>query len=187
MPDTQDQRAKMGLYLRNVNVACVAVRFGMIGLIQFCASTRADGFRLPTANRAIFEKGAEEAFFVGTTGKPWQSGTFGCVRSDGSQMHEGLDIRCLQRSKSGEPIDPVMASRAGTVAYINKRPATSNYGNYIVLRHTVDGLEVFTLYAHLSEIAGGLKQGAAVNAGEVIATMGRTSNTRERISKERAH
>ena len=144
-------------------------------------------FQLPTANRALFEKGGEEKFFVGTTGKPWQSGTFGCVRSDGHQMHEGLDIRCLQRNKRGEPIDPVMASADGTVAYVNKRPATSNYGQYIVLRHVIEGLEIHTLYAHLSEVADGLKAGQAVKTGQVIATMGRTSNTHERISQERAH
>jgi len=147
----------------------------------------AQPFQLPTANRAIFEKGGEEKFFVGTTGKPWTSGTFGCVRTGGGQMHEGLDIRCLQRTKRGEPTDPVMASCDGTVAYINKRVGTSNYGNYVVLRHVIEGMEVFTLYAHLSAFADDLRPGKAVEAGEVIATMGRTSNTRERISVERAH
>jgi hypothetical protein len=147
----------------------------------------AQPFQLPTANRALFEKNGGEKFFVGTTGKPWTSGMFGCVRSSGYQMHEGLDIKCLQRSKRGEPIDPVMASCDGTVAYINKRVSTSNYGNYIVLRHLVDGIEIYTLYAHLSAFADGLTIGKSVKAGDVIATMGRTSNTRERISQERAH
>src|SRR5256885_7905470 len=89
-------------------------------------SARADLFLLPTANRAIYERGQEDRFFVGTAGKPWMSGTFGCVRTDGWQMHEGLDIRCLQRDKRGEPIDPVMAAANGTVAYINNRPSLSN-------------------------------------------------------------
>src|SRR5713101_8039311 len=53
-------------------------------------------FQFPTANQALFEKGGEERFFVGTTGQPWTTGMFGCVRSSGWQMHEGLDIRCLQ-------------------------------------------------------------------------------------------
>ncbi|HLP78384.1 MAG TPA: M23 family metallopeptidase, partial [Candidatus Paceibacterota bacterium] len=80
-----------------------------------------------------------------------------------------------------------MASADGTVAYINNRPSLSNFGNYIVLRHQVDGLEVYTLYAHLTATAAGLKAGQSVKAGETIAVMGRTSNTRERISKDRAH
>ncbi len=148
---------------------------------------RAENFLLPTANRALFEKGGEESFFVGTTGKPWTSGTFGCVRTEGRQMHEGLDIRCLHRDKRGEPTDPVMATADGTVAYINRTPPLSNYGNYILLRHRIDALEIYSLYAHLGKIRDGLKSGAPIKAGEVIATMGRTTNTKEGISKERAH
>src|SRR6185295_19983733 len=129
-------------------------------------------FNLPTANRALFEKGGEEKFVVGTVGKPWTSGTFGCVRSDGWQIHEGLDIRCLQRDKKGEPTDPVLATADGTVAYRSDKPSLSNYGNYILLRHQIDGLEVFSLYAHLREIRADLKSGQAVKAGETIATMG---------------
>lgn len=144
-------------------------------------------FQLPTANHALFDKDGEERFFVGTVGKPWTSGTFGCVRTGGWQMHEGLDIRCIQRDRHGEPTDPVLATTDGTVAYINARPWLSNYGNYIVLRHEVEGMEIYSLYAHLSEIRHDLKVGQAVKAWEQIAVMGRTANTRERISKERAH
>src|SRR6185295_4975599 len=144
-------------------------------------------FNLPTANRALFEKGGEEKFVVGTVGKPWTSGTFGCVRSDGWQVHEGLDIRCLQRDKHGEPTDPVLATADGTVAYFIVKPSLSNYGNYLILRHSVDGWEIYSLYAHLREVRPGLKIGQAVKAGEIIATMGRTTNTREGISKDRAH
>lgn len=144
-------------------------------------------FALPTANHALYEKGGEEQFFIGTVGKPWMSGTFGCVRSEGRQVHEGLDIRCRQRDKKGEPTDPVMATADGTVAYFSTKPSLSNYGNYLVLRHSIDGLEIYSLYAHLREIRPGLKLGQAVRAGETIATMGRTTNTREGISKDRAH
>jgi murein DD-endopeptidase MepM/ murein hydrolase activator NlpD len=151
------------------------------------ACIQAQTFQLPTANRALFEKGGEERFFVGTTGKSWTSGTFGCVRSEGSQFHEGLDIRCLQRDKRGEPTDPVMATTDGTVAYLNSKPSLSNFGNYIVLRHQINGLEIYSTYAHLRSIREGLKIGQPVNAGETIAIMGRTSNTHEGISKERAH
>jgi len=158
-------------------------------LISFAAvaTALAQPFQLPTANRALFEPGGGEKFFVGTVGKPWTSGCYGCVRSDGWQMHEGLDIRCLQRDKRGEPTDPVMATADGTVSYISTKPSLSNYGNYIVIKHTVEGLEIYSLYAHLSAIAPGLKTGQSVKAGQTIATMGHTSNTREQISKDRAH
>jgi len=124
---------------------------------------------------------------VGTAGKPWTSGQFGCVRSDGWQMHEGLDIQCLQRDPKGEPIDPVLATAAGTVAYCNRRAELSNYGNYLILRHLIDGVEIYSLYAHLREIRSDLVPGRRVTAGEPIGRLGRTSNIRHGISRERAH
>jgi peptidoglycan LD-endopeptidase LytH len=157
------------------------------GACLIALAVQAQPFQLPTANRALFEKGGEEKFFVGTAGKAWMTGTFGCVRTGGWQMHEGLDIRCLQRDRHGEPTDPVLATADGTVAYLSKRPSLSNYGNYLVLRHQVEGLEIYSLYAHLSEIRQDLKVGQAVKAGEPVAIMGRTANTRESISKDRAH
>src|SRR5262245_31769127 len=112
---------------------------------SFVTSASAQIFQLPTANHTLFEPGKEENFFVGTVGKPWTSGSFGCVRSGGWQMHEGLDIRCLKRDRRGQPVDPVMATADGVVAYINTRPSLSNYGNYLVIRHQVDGVEIFSL------------------------------------------
>jgi murein DD-endopeptidase MepM/ murein hydrolase activator NlpD len=102
-------------------------------------------------------------------------------------MHEGLDIKCLQRDSRGEPTDPVMAAAAGIVEYINDRPALSNYGRYMVLGHNIGGVEVYSLYAHLHSVRSDLKAGVSVQAGEPIAVMGRTSNTAETISQERAH
>ncbi|MCI0536937.1 MAG: M23 family metallopeptidase [Verrucomicrobiales bacterium] len=133
------------------------------------------------------EPNGGERFFVGTVGKPWTTGRFGCVRSDGRQMHEGLDIRCLRRDRRGEPIDPVLASADGTVAYFSTKAALSNYGKYIVLRHRIEGIDIYTLYAHVSEVRGDLRVGHGVKAGETIGVMGRTTNTGQGISKERAH
>src|SRR5437879_598372 len=96
-----------------------------IGHLLFCLPAFAQPFHLPTANRALFEAGQEEKFFVGTVGKPWTSGGFGCVRSEGWQMHEGLDIRCLHRDSHGEPADLVMATADGDVAYMNTHPSLS--------------------------------------------------------------
>ena len=162
--------------------------WGIISIVlavSFAAT--AQPFYLPTANRSLFERGQDEKFLVGTAATNWMTGGFGCVRTGGWQMHEGLDIRCLQRDGRGEPIDPVRAAADGTIVYINRRPSLSNYGNYIVLRHQIDQLEVYSLYAHLREFAGGLAPGQAVKAGQQIAIMGRTSNTRQAISRERAH
>jgi murein DD-endopeptidase MepM/ murein hydrolase activator NlpD len=144
-------------------------------------------FQFPTANHFLFEPGKELEFFAPTApDKPWTSGSFGCVRNNGTRLHEGLDIRHLQTNQRGEPTDPVMATADGTVVYFSTRPSLSNYGNYIVIRHVVEGIEIYSLYAHLSAVRPGLKIGDAVKAGDVIATMGRTSNA-ETILKERAH
>ncbi|MEW6305750.1 MAG: M23 family metallopeptidase [Verrucomicrobiota bacterium] len=150
-------------------------------------TARAELFQLPTPNRALYQVGGQERYYVGTIGKPWSSGTFGCVRSGGFQFHEGLDIRCVQRDRQGEPVDPVYAAADGVVVYASTKPALSNYGNYVILRHRIEGLEIYSLYAHLRYVREGLRAGQAVKAGEVIATLGRTANTREGISKERAH
>ena len=168
-------------------VVCRAIRLVAAISLASTAALAQQPFRFPTANHALFEPGNELKFFVPTApDKPWMTGNFGCVRTDGRQMHEGIDIRCLQRDKRGEPTDPVMATADGTVVYFNTKPSLSNYGNYIVLRHVVEGVEIYSLYAHLHEIRPGLKIGQSVKAGETIATMGRTSNTAD-ITKERAH
>ncbi len=161
----------------------------VLGLFVLALASRAQPFpfSFPTANHALYDAGGDERFIVGTPGKPWTTGSFGCVRSDGHQIHEGLDIRCLQRDRHDEPTDPVLATDDGTVAYISDHPALSNYGRYIVLRHIVEGIEVYSLYAHLSSARPGLKPGDAVTRGEQIGVMGRTTNTRERITKDRAH
>ena len=72
----------------------IATAFVAVGLILNGQTLRAQPFNLPTANRAIYDgDGGGEKFFVPTVGKPWTSGCFGCVRTEGWQMHEGLDIR----------------------------------------------------------------------------------------------
>src|ERR1700679_531130 len=132
-------------------------------------------FQFPTANHALYQPGGELIFFAPTApDKPWTSGSFGCVRDNATRMHEGLDIRHLQTDRRGEPTDPIMATADGTVVYFSKKPGLSNYGNYIVIRHVVEGVEIYSLYAHLSAVRAGLKIGEQVKGGEVIATMGRT-------------
>lgn len=161
-----------------------------LAAVSLCAITSfaESPFQFPTANHALYDSGGELRFFAPTSpDRSWTTGSFGCVRTDGWQMHEGLDIRSLQHDKRGEPTDPVMATADGTVMYVSTKPALSNYGKYIIIRHVIEGLEIYSLYAHLSDIAAGISAGKTVRAGDVIAVMGRTSNTSERIGKERAH
>ncbi len=142
---------------------------------------------LPTANDALLKPGHDADFFQPTIEGTVESGMFGCVRNDGRRFHEGIDIKCLQRDRHGEPTDPVHAVADGEVAFINTRPGLSNYGRYVVLQHNWDGVQVFTLYAHLSAIEPGLVTGQPVKKAQVIGTLGHSTNTRERISRDRAH
>ncbi len=151
---------------------------GKVSAIDLC---------LPTANDAVLRPGRDAEFFQPTVEGTTESGAFGCVRRDGTRFHEGVDIKCLQRDRRGEPLDPVLAAADGEVAFINAKSRLSNYGRYIVLRHRWDGVEVYTLYAHLSGVADGLIVDQPVRKGQMIATMGHSTNTREGISNDRAH
>jgi len=163
--------------------AAVLTGFGL----AVCSLRAQSPFQFPTANHALYEPGGELKFLAPTApDKPWTSGGFGCVRDNGTRMHEGLDIRSLQHDRRGEPTDPVGATADGVVAYFSRKPGLSNYGNYVVIRHLVEGLEIYSLYAHLSEVSAGLTIGQPVRAGQVIGIMGRTS-TAEVITKDRAH
>jgi murein DD-endopeptidase MepM/ murein hydrolase activator NlpD len=168
--------------------ACREFRFVCGFLFLFCTCALAQSpFQFPTANHFLYERGSELKFFAPTApDKPWTSGSFGCVRDNGWRLHEGLDILHLQTGKRGEPTDPVMATADGTVAYFSAKPSLSNYGNYIVIRHIVGGIEIYSLYAHLSAVQPGIIVGKSIKAGEIIGTMGRTSNA-ETIAKDRAH
>lgn len=156
-------------------------------LLTVAASVHAQPFHLPTANRALFETGGEDRFFVGTPARTWVSGAFGCVRSEGWRIHEGLDIRCLERDDRDEPIDPILATADGDVVHISRNPSKSNYGIFIVLRHHIEGIEIYSLYAHLRQVSEGLEVGQAVEVGSVLGLMGRTTSSRTPISRERAH
>jgi murein DD-endopeptidase MepM/ murein hydrolase activator NlpD len=91
------------------------------------------------------------------------------------------------RDARGEPADPVLATADGTVVYVNRRPGYSTFGNYILLRHRIEDLEIYSLYAHLREVRPDLEAGATVRSRDPVGVMGRTASTRDGISKERAH
>lgn len=143
-------------------------------------------FTWPTPNPA-FMAGQGIAAFIqhAGSGEP-ESGTFGGVRSGGHQFHEGLDLKALNRDRHGEPIDPVFAAMDGIVRHINNAAGDSSYGRYIVLEHPEMTPGVYTLYAHLSRIAPGLRSGERVTRGQTIGTMGHSSGGYA-IPRDRAH
>ncbi|RYD30872.1 MAG: M23 family metallopeptidase, partial [Verrucomicrobiaceae bacterium] len=108
-------------------------------------------FQLPTANDALFKNSPADFFMFVDRYTPqgpiqvWEGGGYGFVRNPRdtpqgtvfTKFHEGIDIAPMQRDAKGEPQDSVHAIADGVVAYTTNSPRTSNYGHYVVLRHTI--------------------------------------------------
>ncbi|MBU4199204.1 MAG: M23 family metallopeptidase [Verrucomicrobia bacterium] len=120
-----------------------------------------------------------------------ESALYGSVRTERNgkglapSFHEGIDIAPLNTDAHGRPQDAIAAVADGTVAYANRVVGNSNYGKYVVLRHASSLGELYTLYAHLAQIAPGVKAGQAVKAGAILGIMGNTSSSP--IPMARAH
>ena len=140
----------------------------------------------PTPSK-LFAEGAKPEEFLQPTasGKP-MSGAFGDVRSDGWQFHEGIDIKPAKRSKKGEALDSVYCAMDGKIAMINTVAGNSGYGRYVVVTHggALDA-DIYTLYAHLSEVDSDISVGSEVKAGDRLGRMGRSAYYG--IPKSRAH
>lgn len=156
----------------------------------FFAVTPASAQRLefiwPALNKAPLLGRPISDFVQATVSGEAASGLFGCVRSNGLQFHEGIDLKPVQRDARGEPLDVVSAAMAGIVRHVNVRAGESSYGRYLVIEHSDVAPAVYTLYAHLRSVEPGIRAGVAVKAGQVIAGLGRSAGGYS-ISKDRAH
>lgn len=150
----------------------------------------------PTRNRALLDGRPEDFYmyverdFEGEKTYPWEGGQFGFVRGPQrtpqgviyATLHEGVDIKPLQRDPAGNPMDDVVAAAAGRVVHVSKEAGASNYGRYIVVEHRIEGSPIYTLYAHLASTA--VEPGQEVRQGEVL---GRLGFTGAGIDRPRAH
>jgi murein DD-endopeptidase MepM/ murein hydrolase activator NlpD len=166
-------------------------RFGILCiLLGFAPAVSPAASRLelawPTPNTAYLEGRPIEDYVQPTASGEPTSGLMGCVRSGGGQYHEGLDLRPVKRDARGEAADDIFAAMTGIVRHINLRAGESSYGRYIVIEHPEVEPAVYSLYAHLSTAAPGLRTGDRVKAGQIIATMGRSAGGYT-IPRERAH
>lgn len=151
---------------------------------------------LPTDNNHIFSGSSEKFYmyvdrhFEGKKSKPWTGGKYGFVRTlkrtkdgvVGTKFHEGIDIKPLKRDAKNNPKDEIRAIASGVVAYVNSKPARSNYGNYVVIEHQWPEGPIFSLYAHLSQIS--VQVGERVKQGQAIGIMGFTGAG---INRARSH
>ena len=177
------------------------MRTGTIALLIFLialASSRAEPLNLvlPTDNDALL-RGDAPAFYQyierdyhGEKSTPWEGGRYGFVRnpvetSAGiiyTRLHEGIDIKALQRDASGEPLDAVRAIAPGVVVHTSQMAGWSNYGRYVVVEHRFDGCKYYSLYGHLSSIA--VQTGQRVQQRDQLGVMGHTG---EGLNQARAH
>ncbi|HZE13980.1 MAG TPA: M23 family metallopeptidase [Chthoniobacterales bacterium] len=169
-------------------------------LISFLAvaSSRAEPLNLvlPTDNDALL-RGDGPGFYQyierdyhGEKSTPWEGGRYGFVRnpvetSAGiiyTRLHEGMDIKPLERDASGEPLDAVRAIAPGVVVHASQVAGYSNYGRYVVVEHRFDGCKYYSLYGHLSSIA--VHPGQHVQQRDQLGVMGHTG---EGLNQARAH
>jgi murein DD-endopeptidase MepM/ murein hydrolase activator NlpD len=151
---------------------------------------------LPTDNDALL-RGDGPAFYQyierdyhGEKSTPWEGGRYGFVRNPTetsagivyTRMHEGMDIKPLQRDATGEPLDSVRAIAPGVVVHASSAAGLSNYGRYVVVEHRFDGCKYYSLYGHLSTIA--VHTGQRVQARDQLGVMGHTG---EGLNLARAH
>ena len=84
-------------------------------------------------------------------------------------IHLGLDLWIAAKTPIFSPLD----------AEVHSFKNNTNYGDYgptIILKHTIDDIEFYTLYGHLSEASiENLNVGQTFNKGEQIATLGDSS------------
>ena len=173
-----------------------AASFGAALLLATQSIAEALDLTFPTQNRALLQ-GDGEGFYMfvdreiqGVKTTPWEGGQYGYVRdlkvtSGGpiyTRFHEGADIKPLERSGTGEPLDVVTAAGAGRVVHASAVPGQSNYGRFVVIEHQWDGCPYYTLYAHLNSLS--VTVGQRVAAGEAL---GRLGYTGAGIDRRRAH
>lgn len=140
----------------------------------------------PTPNTAYARGEPLEKFIQPTVSGRVESGLFGCVRTNGWQFHEALDLFPVERDSSGEPVDEVFTVADGIVRHVSTKPGLSSYGRYVVVEHVDAQLPVMTLYAHLASVAPGIRKGARVTIGDTLGVMGRSAGSRA-LPKDRAH
>ncbi|WP_244404819.1 M23 family metallopeptidase [Saccharococcus caldoxylosilyticus] len=73
-------------------------------------------------------------------------------------------------AKSGDV--PVVAAASGTVS---KSYYSDSYGNVVFIRHTINGTQYETVYAHLRSRA--VSEGQTVSQGQFIGYMGNTGES----------
>ena len=147
-------------------------------------------YTYPTDQRDLWNTESTDVYQPTASGRI-ESALFGSTRtrSFGGRLlpafHMGIDLAPLRRDNRGRPLDEIYAVADGRIAYVNRVAGNSNYGIYIVVLHEDPMGEIYTLYAHLARVAGGISEGTRVARGDVLGIMGNTASTG--LPMHRAH
>lgn len=89
------------------------------------------------------------------------------VQRTATHKHQGIDIPATVGT-------PVYAVADGTVAHAYTQPQRGfhGYGRVVVVEHSLDGQNLWTLYAHLQDVNAFKSQ--LVTAGQQLGTVGKT-------------
>lgn len=153
----------------------------------------------PTGNRTLFKT---PEFFTARTRINPSYGMPGWTRDCGKRFHRGCDIAPLATRRAGvkvkvvftdcatgkdfvsdEPVllpgEDIYAAAEGIIFEVNRDEAASDFGIFVVIRHTwpKSGKPFYSLYAHLA--AATVAEGDAVEAGGHIGVMGNTSRNKD--------
>jgi murein DD-endopeptidase MepM/ murein hydrolase activator NlpD len=174
----------------------LSLSLGLLLATIFAAAAEPLNLTLPTDNDALLRGDGPEFYqyidrdYQGVKSTPWEGGRYGFVRNPRptsagivyTRLHEGIDIRPVQRDADREPTDVVRPIAPGVVVHTSQTAGYSNYGRYVVVEHRFDGCKYYSLYGHLSTIA--VRAGQRVTQQDQLGIMGHTG---EGLNKARAH
>lgn len=149
----------------------------------------------PTRARSLFDQ--PERYIARTRVNP-DYGKPGWTRDCGRRFHRGLDIAPERARPGGRPVvvhfsdceagheypseeptwipeDEIFAVLPGRVVETNTDVNRSDFGLFAVIRHEIGQAHIYTLYAHLADLA--IEEGAWVSAGDRLGAMGQTSRS----------
>lgn len=171
---------------------------GLVSFIGTGAVVNSEGVGLweklafPTDQQKLLDQGATGVFQPTAAGSV-ESALFGSVRTAQkgkrlqSSFHEGVDIAALQRDRHGRPLDKVYAIAPGKITYFSKTAGNSNYGRYVVIAHTDQMGDVYSIYAHLTQVDPRLVVGQSVEPGTILGVMGNSSSSAIPIARAHLH
>lgn len=141
-------------------VAALVLVLSTVGLIWTCTVSAASGFspRWPLTN----------SFHVNALD-----------RYSGGSEHNGIDIAAVRGSSVYAVADGVVAQTCNECSHdsVIGDSCGWTWGNFVLIRHTVNGTTYYSRYAHLTQNSLNVSVGQSVSAGQLIAKSGSSGSS----------